>query len=127
MGKPYESDIDERLEDWLAYESYLKSGNKTAAKQMLDKILLFDRTKNAYGRHISTVNHLITAWALRKTGKSEEAEIILKSLLKNEPDNVIVQWAVSTYNGKDLQVVEDEAHDENYRIIKSLLTFSKQQ
>ncbi|MEJ7676153.1 MAG: hypothetical protein WKF59_26495 [Chitinophagaceae bacterium] len=39
VGKPYSEDIDERLEDWLAYESYAKQGNDKAAKEMLDKIL----------------------------------------------------------------------------------------
>jgi hypothetical protein len=127
VGKPYESDIDERLEDWLAYESYVKSGNKSAAKSLLEKILRFDTNKSAYGRHISPVNHLITAWALRKSGKAEQGESLLRSKLKNDPDNLMLQWAVNTYNRIDIQVPEEKAYDENYRILKSLLAFSNQQ
>ncbi|MEO8766089.1 MAG: DUF5107 domain-containing protein [Ginsengibacter sp.] len=126
VGKPYESDIDERLEDWLAYECFFRLGNTMAAKQMLDKILLFDRDKNAYGRHISTVNHLVTLWALRKNGKEKDAENILQSLSENDPGNTILQWVDATFHGKDAALPDDKAYDENYRIIRSLPAFSKQ-
>jgi len=41
VGKPYEEDIDERLEDWLNYQCYTNLGNKTAAGQSLEKIIAF--------------------------------------------------------------------------------------
>ena len=42
VGKPYSEDIDERVENWLAYESYTRLGNEQAARPMLDKILAFE-------------------------------------------------------------------------------------
>ncbi len=71
VGKPYSEDIDERLEDWLAYESYAKQGNDKAAKEMLDKILSKPQENKP------SINNLITAWALQKTGKPDEAKKLL--------------------------------------------------
>jgi hypothetical protein len=50
VGKPYSEDIDERVENWLAYESYKSLGNEQAARAMLDKILAFDASNNEDGR-----------------------------------------------------------------------------
>jgi predicted Zn-dependent protease len=60
VGKPYEEDIDERLEDWLAYESYTKQGNAVAAKKMLDKIL------SKSPEMVASVNNLITPGPYKK-------------------------------------------------------------
>jgi tetratricopeptide (TPR) repeat protein len=97
VGRPYDSDIDERLEDWMAYTSYSKLGNKKAAKEMLDKILKFDYVKSAYGRHISESNHLVSSWAFKAAGDAAKAGELMK-----------------LYSG------EEGREDENYRIIKRL-------
>ncbi|TMI67660.1 MAG: DUF5107 domain-containing protein, partial [Bacteroidetes bacterium] len=49
VGKPYDDDIDERVEDWLAYENYARLGNDQAAKQMLDHILAFKPYRDENG------------------------------------------------------------------------------
>ena len=76
VGKPYNDDIDERLEDWLAYEVYSKQGNEKAAKEMPDKIV----SKPPESR--PSVNNLVTAWALQKTGKPDEAKKLLNDWIK---------------------------------------------
>ena len=40
VGKPYSEDIDERVENWLAYESYTRLGNEQAARPMIKYLLL---------------------------------------------------------------------------------------
>ena len=97
VGRPYDSDIDERLEDWMAYTNFLSSGKKEDAQKMLGKILSFDFNKNAYGRHISHSNHLVTVWALKAAGETAKAEEVMKLYSSSSP-----------------------RQDENYRIIKKL-------
>ncbi|HUQ67591.1 MAG TPA: DUF5107 domain-containing protein [Flavitalea sp.] len=97
VGRPYDSDIDERLEDWLDYVSYSKSGNKKMADERLSKILKFDFKKSAYGRNISESNNLITAWAFKAAGEQAKADEVMKLYNSGDPHQ-----------------------DENYRIIKRL-------
>jgi hypothetical protein len=93
VGKPYDSDIDERLEDWMDYLCFTKIGNAQMAKERLRKILQFNYAKNAYGRHISEANNLITAWALKASGDNGKAQELMNSdLIKNarEDENMRV-------------------------------------
>ncbi len=115
VGKPYEEDIDERLEDWLAYESYTKQGNAAAARKMLDKILLKSQENAA------SVNNLITAWALQKTGKPDQAKKLLNGWVEKDNDNALARWVMDVYNGKNKNLPEDINTNENYRILNQLI------
>lgn len=115
VGKPYDEDIDERLEDWLAYGSYTKQGNETAARKMLDKILSESRNNGA------SVNNLITAWALQKTGKDDEAKKLLNNWVQRDKGNALAHWAINTYNGENQNLPEDTDTNENYRILNQLI------
>ncbi|MGI8636990.1 MAG: DUF5107 domain-containing protein, partial [Segetibacter sp.] len=101
VGKPYEEDIDERLEDWLAYKAYSQQGNEKAAKEMLDKII-----SKPHENRLSVTN-LITAWALQKTGKRDEAKKLLNDWIKKEPNSVLAKWAMDVYNGENKTLPED--------------------
>jgi predicted Zn-dependent protease len=118
-GKPYDEDIDERLEDWMAYESYSKKGDEQAAKQMLDRIVA-----KAPGRR-GSVNDLVTAWALQKTGKRDEAKKILNEWLEKNPDNIVAKWAVEAYNGDIKSLPDDVNTNENTRILQQLVNIQK--
>lgn len=115
VGKPYEEDIDERLEDWLAYESYAKQGNAAAAKKMLDKILSQSKENAA------SVNNLITAWALQKTGKQDQAKKLLETWVKKDNNNALAHWVMDAYNGDPKDLQEDINTNENYRILSQLI------
>src|SRR5258706_11023812 len=58
VGKPYDEDIDERLENWLAYQNFIHLKNETAAQQMLDKIISFDKTKSEARINFVAANNL---------------------------------------------------------------------
>ncbi len=118
VGKPYDSDIDERLEDWLAFECYTKQGNTAAAKEKLEKILTFIPQKTAYINTFSSANNLVSAWALQQTGKSKEAEAYLDEWSKREPGNPLVNWAINTFKGIDSRMTDDRGMDENFRILE---------
>jgi len=123
-GKPYEDDIDERLEDWLAYQNYVHLKNQVAAREMLDKIISFDKTAVEQGNNISSANSVITAWALEKTGKPDEAQTYLQQLLNKNPRNVWAKWAMNAYNGKASQAPETKTIDGNYSVLKNWMEIS---
>ncbi|MEP6951623.1 MAG: DUF5107 domain-containing protein [Ginsengibacter sp.] len=116
-GKPYDSDIDERLEDWLAYQCFIKLNDEKAAQQMLNKILSFPYVDNN-GNISSAANNVITAWAMQKTGKEEQAEKFLQDWNKKAPTNTIAQWALNVYKGKHSYAGDEKITNENYRVLQ---------
>jgi tetratricopeptide (TPR) repeat protein len=79
-GKPYAADIDERLEDWLAFQCE-QSRNPTQAQFFLSRILsTLDYPKGSY------VGPVIRALALEQSGRSFEVSNALKPLAMT-PDN----------------------------------------
>ena len=115
-GKPYDEDIDTRIEDWLSYECQLKINNKKAANQMLDKILAY---KPSTGEARHTVNNLVTAWALKAAGRGEEGEKMLKEAAAKNPSDKIAQWTLEAYNG-NAPKLEVESND-SYNILQQLM------
>ncbi|HUQ66198.1 MAG TPA: DUF5107 domain-containing protein, partial [Flavitalea sp.] len=116
-GKPYDEDIDSRIEDWMSYECLVKTNNKAGAHKMLDKIIAYKPDK-LEGK--PSVNNLVTAWALKKAGKSEEGERLLKDVAAKYPDNPIAHWTLDAYNGK-AKNLDVELSNESYEILKELM------
>jgi predicted Zn-dependent protease len=124
VGKPYDEDIDERVEEWLAYESYARQGNEQTARQMLDQILAFEPYKNENGNVFPSVKNLVTAWALQKTGKADEAEKFLKDWIEKEPKNNLAKWTIDAYSGNYSNLPDGTPTDENYRVLQRWITIS---
>ncbi|MBL7696849.1 MAG: DUF5107 domain-containing protein, partial [Chitinophagaceae bacterium] len=116
-GKPYDEDIDSRLEDWMNYKCFVKMNNKKGAKQMLEKIVAY----TPHGRRESrpNVNNLISAWALKQSGKATEAEKLLKDAVDSHPSNKVAQWTLAAYNGQKTGL--DVESNENYEILRQLM------
>jgi predicted Zn-dependent protease len=125
VGKPYDEDIDERVADWLAYENYIRLSNDQGAKQMLDHILAFKPNQDENGHVYPSVKDLVTAWALQKKGKSDEAEKLLKTWVEKQPGNNLAKWALNAYNGNYSQLPDETRTDENYRVLQEWMTISK--
>jgi len=125
VGKPYAEDIDERVEDWLAYENYARLGNDQAAEQMLAHILAFKTYPDENGYVYSSVKDLVSAWALQKKGKSDEAEKLLKRWVEKQPGNNLAKWALNAYNGNHTQLPDEMRTDENYRVLQEWITISR--
>ena len=116
MGKPYDEDIDMRIEDWMSYECFVKTKNEKAARQMLDKIVKY---KRAGGEPRPTFNNLITAWALKKLGKESEAVQYLSEIASKNPNNKIARWTLDAYNGNAPKL--DAEANESYDILQQLM------
>src|SRR6185295_6717662 len=66
VGKPYDEDIDTRLEDWMTYLIYDRTKKTDLAKSALEKI---SKAKNKYPQPLQ----LVTAWTMEKQGQKDEA------------------------------------------------------
>ncbi len=121
VGKPYESDIDERLEDWLAYQNYTRLNNQQEAQQSLNKILSY--TSSLKKNILPSPNNLVSAWAIQKTGKKEGGEKFLNDALVKDPNNITGNWALNIYKGNRLQIGDEKLNNENYRVLKKFIQF----
>jgi tetratricopeptide (TPR) repeat protein len=116
-GKPYEKDIDERLENWMSYICYSKLGKAKEANTSLQKIMDFDlQTENTLSGNYSA-NALITAWAMQKSGKATEALAWLDDQIKDNPDNSTLKWAKESFENKHSEATGN--NDPTLRIIQA--------
>jgi tetratricopeptide (TPR) repeat protein len=91
-GKPYPSEVDERLEDWLASRCYLKRNASSEAQQMLNRIIAFP----SRGRR-GNVGEVVRALALKQSGRGGEAEQLLNDSLKDDPE--LANWGKELLSG----------------------------
>lgn len=112
-GKPYEENIDSRLEDYMEAMCYEKTKNKDKAIKKWNEIIAESKS----GSH--HVTDLITALAKKKTNRNDEGEKLLKEWMEKQPENKMARWAFAVYNGD--QPEADVEGDENFRIIKLVI------
>ena len=121
VGKPYDEDIDERLEDWLGYECYTNLGNKTAASQSLQKIINFTPKIDNTVLNFLPANHLVSAWAIEKTSAAKNAQDWLQIQTALYPGNKIIQWCLAMYNKQQTTGLTADEKNGEVRILEELL------
>ncbi|MFM9908578.1 MAG: tetratricopeptide repeat protein, partial [Chitinophagaceae bacterium] len=82
VGKPYQEDIDERLENFLLYHCYTKLGDKTKSATALEQI----KNNKAKGYK---VNEVITAWV---TNTNKVLDNITPGTIEDENKRVLSEW-----------------------------------
>jgi tetratricopeptide (TPR) repeat protein len=120
VGKPYDENIDERLENWLDYECYTNLGNKEMASKSLDKIVAFRPVIDNTVMNFLPANNLVSAWAIEKTSSAQEAEKWIKNQADLYPANKIVQWTLLSYTKKQSNILSEDEKDGEVRIIEKL-------
>ncbi|WP_316635509.1 DUF5107 domain-containing protein [uncultured Flavobacterium sp.] len=120
VGKPYDVDIDERLENWLDYQCYTSLGDSEKAKQSLQKITAFNPKIDNTVMNFLPANQLVSAWAIEKTSSANEAEKWLKSQADLYATNKIVQWTLLVYTKKQSDILTADEKDGEVRIIEKL-------
>ena len=111
-GKPYDEDIDLRLETYLTGIVYEKTKQQNKAKKSFDDIIAVKGSRD------HQINDLITALALKKNNRSDEGEKLLKGWMEKQPENKMARWAYETYQGQSPKT--DVEGNENFRVIKAL-------
>ena len=116
VGKPYQ--VDESLEDYIAYQAYTKLKDKKSSEMMEKNITLaFDKLE-----HPSDVHTFLSALLFRKNGNQTKADLIVKEMFEKNSASRIVQWCKAYYSGNT-----DEAKkiakqvDDNDSVLKQLI------
>lgn len=120
VGKPYDENIDERLENWLDYQCYNSLGNKEMASKSLQKIVAFQPKVDNTVMNFLPANQLVSAWAIEKTSSAQEAEKWLKNQASLYPTNKIIQWSLLVYTKKPSNILSEDEKDGEVRIIEKL-------
>ena len=92
-GKPYDEDIDLRLENYLEALAYERNKEKDKAQAKYAEIASAKISRR------NNVNDLVSAIALRKINRAEEGEKLLQQWLEKQPENQMAQWAYAVYRG----------------------------
>jgi tetratricopeptide (TPR) repeat protein len=112
-GKPYEEDIDLRLENYMEALILEKTKQKEKAKAKYEKIAASGTSE----RH--QINDLLTALALRKTGRNDEGKKVLDQWKEKEPGSKMAGWAYSAYHGEQHDAGIDG--NDNFRVVSELM------
>lgn len=113
-GKPYQEDIDERLEDWLLYDCAVKRNDQVAARAALQRIVNF-KTR---GFSIGT---LLTSFALQKLNREAEAETMMKNWVAATPQNPITLWAQSVFQKQPTSLANLKLENETFTVLRDWL------
>ena len=115
VGKPYDADIDARLEDYMDGICLEHTGKSKEAEAKWNDVVAYD------ARHFN-VNTLVTAFALNKLNRKGEAEKRISDWIAEQPDNKLAKWCMDAYHG-DSKGDDDITLDKNetFRIVKELI------
>lgn len=119
-GKPYDENIDERLENWLNYLCYTSLGDKATANECLQKIIAFSPKVDNTVMNFLPANQLVSAWAIEKTSNAKKAEEWLQAQANIYPSNKIIQWCLHTYIKKQSAGLTEDEKDGEVRILEKL-------
>ncbi|MBS1810790.1 MAG: DUF5107 domain-containing protein [Acidobacteria bacterium] len=110
VGKPYQEDVDERLEDWLLADTYARLGKADESRAALQRIAAFKSRGNNLGA-------LVSALALKKLGRTSEAESLLNAWQQRTPASPLASWAQKFWRGERVPLAENQVNDEHYRVL----------
>lgn len=121
VGKPYENQIDSRLEDWMEYICILKLKKGDGGK-LLDHIIQFTPSIDNTIRNFIPSNALISAWAIEKKNGREKALEWLNLQISNYPHmKSVLQWSKDRFENKsESGSLTDSERDAGIRILEAL-------
>ena len=103
VGKPYDTDIDSRLEQFFLYKCLLQLKQKDAANEQLDKIIAFKSGVYNTIRNFQPANNLVTKWAIDAKRSPLDWNGWMKEEIEKYPQfKDIFQWVLDAGNGTSL-------------------------
>ena len=121
VGKPYDADIDLRLEDWINYLCLINTNKKIEANAMLQRVTSFKPRIDNTVRNFVPVNALITARAFDKQNKHNNSIEFLDEQIKNYPRYKTLLWSKSVFEKNNNVILSINEKDANTRIIEQLM------
>lgn len=126
VGKPYDNEIDSRLEDWMEYLCSIPLKNANGAL-LLDRILKFTpRIDNTVSNFIPS-NALVSAWVIEKKESREKAVEWMDQQIAAYPRfQAVLQWSKAVFERKDTTVTLPESNrDAGVSILDALRNMEK--
>jgi Tfp pilus assembly protein PilF len=121
VGKPYDEDIDTRLEDWMAYLCYNKLNKTGEANHMLERIIGFQPLIDNTVRNFTPSNTLVTAWALEKLNRENDAKVFIEDQGKMFPEYGEITWSRAVFENDRNYILPVKEKDANIRVIEQLM------
>ncbi|HTN08836.1 DUF5107 domain-containing protein [Agriterribacter sp.] len=125
VGKPYDDEIDSRLEDWMEYlcSRQLK---KAGGEALLDHILQFTpRIDNTVSNFIPS-NALVSAWAIEKKESTIKAVEWIDQQIAAYPHMLnVLQWSKNVFENKRVTDFPELNKDAGMRILEALRAAGK--
>ena len=115
VGKPYDSDIDDRAALYLEGLILEKSKRNSEANAKWEKVI-------AYKSRHENVNTLFNALALKKLGRADEGEKLLLEWTKSQPFNKLAQWCRSAFSGYTTPPPDEFLSFDNVRIVNKIVS-----
>jgi hypothetical protein len=120
VGKPYDDDIDSRLENWLLYLTE-KDKKTEAARLYLQKIISFNPAINNTISNFFASNALISALAISQAENKESAYRWLKQQENSFPEfTATFEWSKNIIDGNNNAAIPDNAADSNLDILLAM-------
>ena len=125
VGKPYDDEIDSRLEDWMEYLCNTKL-KKAGSEALLNHILKFTpRIENTVSNFIPS-NALVSAWAIeKKEGRAKAVEWINQQITLYPHLRKALEWSRDMFENKATPEIRDTQKDAGMRILEALVTMGK--
>lgn len=101
VGKPYDDQIDNTVENYLEAEAYYGKGDKAKAAPLYEKVAAINASTDNFSSR-----DLLKAISLKKTGKTSEADALAKSWNERFADNKAARLCTAAYNNDTAQVNE---------------------
>lgn len=95
VGKPYDDMIDSRLEDYLEAKAAAGQGDSRKASALLSAVAGYKTSRSYFGS-----GNLLSALALRESGKVQEADRMVAAWSTDFPENRVAQWCTAIYRGE---------------------------
>jgi len=118
VGKPFQENIDERLEDWVTY-LILKKMNDPSSEDILKSLSATTSSKDVLPKLYSHYNDLITAKALELVSDKGAARKYLENQMENNTNEKAVEWAFRAW--EDHKATSIESGDINQNILSILM------
>jgi len=92
-GEPYDNDY--RMQDYLEYVAWNRSGNRRRAGEALQRAVGYTVEHGSSGGS----HHLFGLLALRESGMDDEAAELIQRLQERSGRNADVRWAIAVFTG----------------------------
>ena len=123
-GKPYDEDIDIRLEHWISYHCFQQLKQYDSAQSKLNAIIQFMPNIHNTVSNFYAANHLVTIWAYDALGQSAKGRIWFQQQLSKYPENALLKWVQKTKDFPphfhNLPLISSQLEDATIRILRKM-------